>query len=110
MCCGDVVVQSACQLNVADSVLTQVADVSPTQQWIVQIGQCPQYTSEQVNNSSSRNTVWIYIAIVIVGALAAEAGVLFSVYLHEKDTTLRIAIAKHEESTRAHRWIIGYGE
>ena len=56
-----------------------------------------------------RYLVWVYIAAVIIGALVFVGGIVFAVYMHEKDIALRVTIAKHEESTRAHRWIIGYG-
>ena len=44
-----------------------------------------------------------------MGAVGACGGVLYGGYLSSKDTQLRVAVAKHEESTRAHRWVIGYG-
>ena len=96
-------------MDQSDSVLTNVVSVTQSQQWTVQIGQCPQFTSHYIATSSSRNSVWIYIAVIIVGGVVAMVAVVLSVFSHEKDTNLRIAIAQHEESSRAHRWIIGYG-
>ena len=38
-----------------------------------------------------------------------SGAIVFSTFMSEKDFKLRIAMATHTESTRAHRWIIGYG-
>ena len=100
---------SACALDSADQVLTKTMNVTQSQQWTVLVGQCPEFTSQQLDGTTGRYNAWVYIAGINVAAVVAIAAVLLSVYMHEKDVVLRIAIAKHEESTRAHRWIIGYG-
>ena len=96
-------------MSQADFVMSTTVDVSPTQQWRVDIGQCPQFAVVYATTSPSRYLVWVYIGIVTLTAGLCIAGVMFLARLHEKDINLRVAIAKHEESTRAHRWIIGYG-
>ena len=90
-------------------VLTGVVSVTPTTQWRVDIGQCPSFTDGYIAGSTKRTTAWLIVgAIVAIAVLVSAAGVTLA-YVSEKDAKLRISMATHTESSRAHRWIIGYG-
>jgi hypothetical protein len=68
----------------------------------VEIGQCPSFTSQQLAHSrQASHLVWVYIASVVAAALLLMGGVVGGALWHEKDVTLRVAIAKHEE-----RWVL----
>ena len=103
------VLGSYCNISDTDSVLSTVVNVTQSQQWRVDIGQCPEYTA-QVISSSSRLSARVYVAAIVLCAVLSMAGVLLSVHLHTKDLNLRVALAMQEESSRAHKWIIGYCE
>jgi hypothetical protein len=101
---------SGCARQEALQILTNKFNITQTRrQWSVEIGQCPRYTTEYVSASSKSLMVWVYVAIICLGALLIAGAIVFSVHVNEKDVKLRIAMATHSESTRAHRWIIGYG-
>ena len=104
-----VAAERGCELNDAAQVLSSTVDVTPTQQWRLQLGQCPSFTARFVANSQKRILVWVYIAVIVVGAGVFVAALLIAAFVSEKDFKLRIAMATHHESNRAHRWIIGYG-
>ena len=89
--------------------LTSTVSVSPTQQWRVDIGQCPNYTKHYLTTSSLRYLGWVYALVIVVAAFILMAGVVLTSRLIDKDTVLKVAVAKHEENSRAHRWILGYG-
>ena len=77
--------------------------------WLLQLGQCQQYTADYVSGSQKGRLVWVYIAVAWLAAGLVTAAVMLVVFSNEKDFKLRIATATHSESARAHRWIIGYG-
>ena len=68
------------------------------QVWTVEIGQCPSFTSTQLAASrQASEVVWIYIAAVAAAGLGLMVAVLGGLLWHEKDVTLRVTLAKHEE-------------
>ena len=63
-----------------------------------------------VSNSPKASTVWLYVGMIALSTLMTTATSALALYLMERGARMRIADAKHEESTRSHKWIIGYGE
>ena len=103
--------QNGCDLKDAEQILSASMQTAQTiQPWVLEIAQCPSYADSFVASSQKSRLVWVYIAVIAVGAGLVCAAVVFAAFLNEKDFKLRIAMATHSESTRAHRWIIGYGE
>ena len=45
---------------------------------------------------------------ITVATLVLMAAVMCIKFLHEKDVRLKVATVRHNESSRAHRWILGY--
>ena len=103
--------QNGCDLKDAEQILSASMQTAQTiQPWVLEIAQCPSYADSFVASSQKSRLVWVYIAVIALGAGLVCAAVVFAAFLNEKDFKLRIAMATHSESTRAHRWIIGYGE
>ena len=77
-------------------------------QWTI-LGSVLAVVFRQMNSAASKSTLWLYIGVIVTGALVAVAAVLVAVHLVDKAARLRVVEATHTESARAHRWIIGYG-
>ena len=101
---------SGCALMDAEAVLAGEVWVGDGQVWRVSIGQCPAYRLKHGNYVSAQARLQAYLLVVAVGTIASVVCVIVAVHAHQTDTDLRIAIAKHDENSRAHRWVIGYGE
>jgi hypothetical protein len=70
-------------------------------------GQCPEFTRKFVADSDSSLLVWVYIASVsAVGTLCALA-FLFSLYWHDKDVSLKVALAKHDGAWWQRQLVLG---
>ena len=100
---------SACTRDDAVQVLSRSTHVTPLNVWSIDVGQCPSFTETYITQASKRGVVWVYVGIVVVVAALAMGALLITAYVNEKEVKLRIAVATHTESNRAHRWIIGYG-
>ena len=105
---ASVVPNAPCALaESTNTISTNVSIAGST--WRVQVGQCPQFTDDFVATSPKTKTVWLYVGMIALSTCMAIGGSALALYLMKRGARMRIADAKHEESTRAHKWIIGYG-
>jgi hypothetical protein len=84
---------------------------TPPARWLAVVdgaAQAPCLSFARVRLLRCRIQLIVYVTVVAVAVVAAGSAVLFSSHTHQRDTNLQVAIAKHEESSRAHRWIMGY--
>ena len=100
---------SGCDIGDAVHVITNTVPATPTQQWRVDIGECPSYRENNSAYQSARQATIVYLTLIVIGTLVSIGGVVCLAYLHKKDVMFHVATAKHDEITRAHRWILGYG-
>ena len=93
----------------AVQVLSGVVNITSTKRWRVDIGQCPSFTDGYIASSTKRTTASLIVGAICAAAVLMCTGLVVIVHVSEKDAKLRITVATHTESSRAHRWIIGYG-
>jgi hypothetical protein len=73
------------------------SQVSPSQAWKLDIGQCASFTELEIERGHSRRHTALYLTGVWVGVAMLMIAVLFVVHWHEKDIALRVAVVKHDE-------------
>jgi hypothetical protein len=76
-----------------------VVSTSPPQNWVVNIYQCPEYERPFL----TPRKVATYPAVVAAGTALLIAAFFVFVHIHDQRWMYTLALAKHEESTRAHR-------
>ena len=102
---------SACAMSEVDqpSLLSTVVHVNVAQSWRVDIGQCPGFQEHSVSYGGYKTKVAVYLSGICAFAFVASACVVAAALWHENDARVRVTLAKHSETERAHRWILGYG-
>ena len=103
-------VNPGCAMAEASNVLDGLAAVGQGSTWRVVVGQCPRFTAEFVAASPKQDTVWVYVGIIALSTVMAMCISALALYMSERGARLRIATTKHDESTRAHKWVVGYGK
>ncbi len=92
-----------CAFSDAEHSISGTVRVADEVQWHLHVGACPKYAKAY---HTEYRTVAVVVTVVVGVVLQCIA--VCGVWSHNRHVEQRVAIVKHEESTRAHRWIIGY--
>jgi hypothetical protein len=66
--------------------------------WRLDIGQCPSFTRSQLAASLEMQRLrWVYMGVVVASCLLGMVCVVAGALWHEKDVSLKVAVAMHVE-------------
>ena len=81
---------------------------SASQAWTVELGQCPQYRLNSAAYADLLQRMWLNLGGIVAGAIGGIVLTVVGTVANEKNVQIRVNNAKHNETSKAHRWILGY--